>query len=36
MIMDILEWILTFVIVPMVGGFIGAIIFNFLKNKFKK
>lgn len=34
--MDILEWILTWVIVPMVGGFIGAILVFVLKNKFKK
>lgn len=34
--MDILEWILKWVITPMVGGFLGAILFDFLNNKFKK
>lgn len=29
--MDIIEWILTWVIVPMIGGFIGAIIAGVIK-----
>ena len=31
--MEILEWIFIWVIVPMIGGFIGAIISVTLKNK---
>ena len=31
--MEILEWIFLYVILPMVGGFIGNIIFVILKNK---
>ena len=34
--MDTLEWILTWFIAPMVGGFIGAILVGVVKNKFKK
>ena len=34
--MEIFEYILTWVISPMVGGFIGAIIAGVLNNKFKK
>ena len=31
--METLEWIFTYVIVPMIGGFIGAIIVGTLKKK---
>lgn len=31
--MKALEWIFIWVIVPMIGGFIGAIIFRILKDK---
>lgn len=31
--MDILEWILICIIIPFIGGFIGAIIFGILKDK---
>lgn len=31
--MEILEWIFLYIILPMVGGFIGSIIFVILKNK---
>ena len=31
--MEVLEWIFTWFIVPMIGGFIGAIIVGILKNK---
>ena len=31
--MEILEWILIYFIVPMIGGFIGAIIVGILKDK---
>lgn len=34
--MDDLELILKLVIAPMVGGFLGVILFDFLNNKFKK
>ena len=31
--MEVLEWIFTWFIVSMIGGFIGAIIVEVLKNK---
>ena len=31
--METLEWIFIYVIVPMIGGFIGAVIVGALKNK---
>ena len=31
--MEILEWILIWFVIPMIGGFIGAIIFGILKDK---
>ena len=31
--MEVLEWIFIYVIVPMIGGFIGAVIVRTLKNK---
>ena len=32
--METLEWILIWVIVPMVGAFIGTVVFGILKDKF--
>lgn len=34
--MKTLEWLLTWVIVPMVGGFIGAMIIDIIREKFDK
>lgn len=31
--MEILEWIFIRVIIPVIGGFIGSVIFVILKNK---
>lgn len=31
--MEVLEWIFTWFIVPMIGGFIGAVIVGILKDK---
>lgn len=31
--MEILEWIFMYVILPMVGAFIGTVVFGILKNK---
>ena len=31
--MEVLEWIFTWFIVPMIGGFIGAVIVGTLKNR---
>ena len=32
--METLEWILIWVIAPMVGAFIGTVVFGILKDKF--
>ena len=31
--MEILEWILIYIIVPIVGAFIGTVVFGILKDK---